>query len=80
MARGHLSATAGVTMDLSLFIEEIGGGLSAVVIAALSYAVRHLYRRNSHQTDRHLDREREHSAELVETIRAIDRYSRERGQ
>ncbi|MFV1591308.1 hypothetical protein VWZ88_01920 [Phaeobacter sp. JH20_36] len=67
-------------MDLTAIIKEIGGGLNAVVIAALLYAVGHLYRRNSHQTDRHLDREREHSAELVETIRAIDRYSRERGQ
>ncbi|GLO69638.1 hypothetical protein MACH17_11550 [Phaeobacter inhibens] len=63
-------------MDLTAIIKEIGGGLPAVVIAVLSLAVWHLWRRGNEQTDRALDREREHSAELVETIRTIDRYDR----
>lgn len=59
-------------MEWALIIQEIGGGLPAVVIAALGYVAWSERRRNSNLMDRMLDRERQHSTELIETIRVVE--------
>lgn len=59
-------------MDWNTIIQEIGGGLPAVVIAALGYFAWSERRRSSDLMDRMLDRERQHSTELIETIRVVE--------
>ncbi|MGK7653142.1 hypothetical protein ACSQ76_12225 [Roseovarius sp. B08] len=47
---------------------DIGGGLPALVILGLCYWVWSLHKSKDALQDRMLEREREHSAEIVETI------------
>lgn len=63
-------------MSWTEIIQEIGGGLPAVVIAALAFFAWAERRRNSELMDRMLDRERQHSAELIDTIRVVDAAAR----
>lgn len=63
-------------MDWSALIKELGGGLSAGVNVALAFAVWTLWKRSNDLIDRSYSREREHSKELVETIKAVEALSR----
>lgn len=63
-------------MDITSVIQQMGGGMPAVVIAFLGWFAWAERRRNSELTDRMLDREKQHSAELIDTIRVIDTAAR----
>jgi hypothetical protein len=67
-------------MDWNQVIEQMGGGLSAVVIVAqavaLAWAVKKIFSRYEAQ----MEREREHSRELKETISAVQMLTRGAGQ
>lgn len=63
-------------MGLADVIRELGGGLPAVVIAFLGWFAWAERRRNGELTDRMLERERQHSTELVETIRVVETAAR----
>jgi hypothetical protein len=59
-------------MEWSTIIQEIGGGLPAVVIAGLGYVAWAERKRGHELMDRMLERERQHSSELIETIRVVE--------
>ena len=58
-------------MDWTTLIQEIGGGLPAVVIAGLAYWNWSSQNRINALTDRAFEREREHSKEMLETLTAV---------
>lgn len=65
-------------MDWLAIIEQLGGGLSAVVIAALGFAVWRLAKALFQSYEQRISREREHAQELmrtIETVRALNRGS-----
>lgn len=66
-------------MDWTAIIAEIGGGLPAVVIVGLAFACWALWRRVNELTDTAFKREREYSAELSATIRAVEQVARSVG-
>ena len=66
-----VSCVPGSPMDWAAIIDQLGGGLSAVVIAALGYAYMQERKHNRELMDRALDREREHSRELIATIDTV---------
>lgn len=67
-------------MDWNQLIDQMGGGLPAVVIVAqgvaLAWAVKKIFARY----DAQLEREKEHSRELQQTVDAVERMTRGGGQ
>lgn len=67
-------------MDWNQLIDQMGGGLPAVVIVAqgvaLAWAVKKIFARYEAQ----MEREREHSRELKETISTVQMLTRGGGQ
>ena len=55
------------------FVEEIGGGLPAVIIVAQFAAIAFLWVRNNRTTDARFDDLRRHTAELLDANRTLDR-------
>ena len=62
-------------MELSFqaVVDALGGGPSAVSIVGLSIAVVALWRRTIRLEDRRSDDQKEHTGEILEAMRAIDR-------
>jgi len=58
-------------MDWSAIIEQMGGGFAAVVIAAQGFVIYKLFTSLLASWEKRLEREREHSSELVQTIDAV---------
>lgn len=58
--------------ELSGVIQEIGGGLAAVVIVALALANVAQYRRNNKVMDDRIADQKEHAGQLIENARTLD--------
>lgn len=58
--------------DIGTILNEIGGGLSSVVILALGWVSWKMWNRVNELYDQALIREKQHSQELIETIRTVD--------
>lgn len=62
-----------MSLDLPSLVAELGGGLSAVALIALAFAVVTLWRRNSKLQDARIADHKAHAAQIVDTIRTLDR-------
>lgn len=67
-------------MDWNQVIEQMGGGLSAVVIAAMGFAVWRLSKALVASYDARITREQEHARELMQTIETVRSLTRGGGQ
>lgn len=67
-------------MDWNQLIEQLGGGLSAVVIAALGFAVWRLAKLLMESYQARITREQEHARELMQTIDTVRTLTRGGGQ
>lgn len=63
-------------MDWNQLIDQMGGGLSAVVIAALGFAVWRLGKALFDAQQARIEREREHARELMQTIETVRTLTR----
>ncbi len=59
-------------MDWPQAIEALGGGVPAVVIVALAWAWFWERRRNAELQDRRIADQKEHTAQIVESIRTLE--------
>ena len=62
-------------MEWTTIIQELGGGLPAVIIAGLAFAYWKERQRGQELTDRAISREREHAQELYATISAVEKLT-----
>jgi hypothetical protein len=67
-------------MDWNQVIEQMGGGLSAVTIAALGFAVWRLAKLLLESYDARITREQEHARELMSTIETVRSLTRGGGE
>lgn len=67
-------------MDWNQLIDQMGGGLSAVVIAAMGFAVWRLAKLLLESYQERITREQEHARELMQTIEAVRALTRGAGQ
>lgn len=67
-------------MDWNQVIEQMGGGLSAVVIAAMGFSVWRLSKALLASYDARITREQEHARELMQTIETVRSLTRGGGQ
>ena len=58
-------------MDWNQIVDSLGGGLSAIAIAGLAFTVYKLALALNASWEKRMEREREHSAELLRTIEAV---------
>lgn len=67
-------------MDWNQVIEQMGGGLSAVVIAAMGFAIWRLSKALLDSYAARIEREKEHARELMQTIETVRTLTRGGGQ
>ena len=67
-------------MDWNQLIDQMGGGLSAVVIAAMGFAVWRLAKLLLESYQERITREQENARELMQTIEAVRALTRGAGQ
>lgn len=67
-------------MDWNQLIDQMGGGLSAVVIAAMGFAVWRLSKALMESYQARITREREHSDQLHQAIQTLQSLGRGGGQ
>ena len=59
-------------MDWTQIITELGGGLSAVVIAALGFVCWKLWQWGAAAQTSRIDDQKEHTGQIIESIRTLD--------
>ncbi len=67
-------------MDWNQLIDQMGGGLSAVVIAAMGFTIWRITKALFESYDARIRREQEHARELMQTIETVRSLTRGGGQ
>lgn len=67
-------------MDWNQLIDQMGGGLSAVIIAAMGFAIWRLGNMLTQSYQDRIAREQEHARELMQTIETVRSLTRGAGQ